>query len=162
MNERQRYLGSIITLLIGVGLLALFVSWYDDRDQTLTRKDKTSDDIRVTRTESRNLLPARIFTGSRSTVTTEETTFAVQEQGLNSAARNSRNALASRLGISTSSVMVISTESRDWPDSCLGLGQPGQFCAQVIVPGFRVAMEAQGKTYVYRTTTTGSVVAAEN
>lgn len=162
MNERQRYLGSIVTLLIGVGLLALFVSWYDDRDQTLARKDKTSDDIRITRTESRNLLPARIFTGSRSTVTTEETTFIVQEQGLNSAARAARNFLAARLGISTSSIIITSTESRDWPNSCLGLGQPGQFCAQVIVPGFQVIMQAQGLAYIYRTNMDGSVVAGVN
>ena len=90
MDDRQRYLGLIVTLLLAVGLLALLVSWYDDRDRTLTREDGTPGDIRISRTGSDNSLAARIFTGSRSTVR-EETTFVIQEQTLNSAARVARN-----------------------------------------------------------------------
>lgn len=164
VNARQRYLGLIVTLIVGVGLLALLVAWYDNRDQTLAREDGTQGnrgDIRVTRTEFRDSLPARIFTGNKSTVT-EETTFVVQDQELSSAARSARNSLTARLGINTTSVIVTSIESRDWPNSCLGLERPDQFCAQVIVPGFQVTMGALGNIYIYRTNIDGSVVAAVN
>lgn len=86
--------------------------------------------------------------------------FEVQDQQLSPAAKAARNALASRLGISTSSVIVTSIESREWPNSCLGLERPEEFCAQVIVPGFQVTLKAQGRTYAYRTNVDGSVVAA--
>lgn len=161
MDERGRYLGLIVTLLVGVGLLALLVSWYDNRDRTLARKDSSSpSEIRFTRSDT-GFLPARIFTGTRSTVT-EETTFIVQEQELNSAARAARNALAARLGISTASVIVTSTERRDWSNSCLGLERAGEFCAQVIISGFRVTMTAQGNTYSYRANLDGAILRAEN
>ena len=152
MDEKRNYLAGIIILILGVLLLALSFDWYDSRDRR---------DVRVTRTESRDLLPARVLTGTRSTVT-EETTFIVQDQELNSAARAARNSLAARLGISTSDVIVTSIESRDWPDSCLGLARSGQFCAQVIVPGYQVTMQARGLTYIYRTNIDGSAFAAVN
>ncbi|MEK7604610.1 MAG: hypothetical protein AAB442_02340 [Patescibacteria group bacterium] len=48
-----------------------------------------------------------------------------------------------------------------WNDGCLGLGGPAESCLQALVPGFRVEMLAQGKTYLYRTDKTGVVVRAE-
>lgn len=70
--------------------------------------------------------------------------------------------LAERLSIETKSILVLSAFEKDWPNSCLGLEKAGEFCAQVIVPGFEVKMKAQGQIYVYRTTTDGSAVKAEN
>lgn len=52
-------------------------------------------------------------------------------------------------------VTVISIVDRDWPDGCLGLGGTGMMCTQAIVPGFEVVLEADGKTYTYRTDARG-------
>lgn len=160
MDDRGKYLAGIVVLILGVGLLALLVGRYDSRGGTLAREYRSPDEIRFTRSDSGDLA-ARIFTGSRSTVT-EETTFVVEGQELNSAARAARNTLAARLGVGAGSVIVTSIESRDWPNSCLGLERPGQFCAQVIISGFRVTMMAQGTTYFYRTNLDGSSLGAEN
>lgn len=70
--------------------------------------------------------------------------------------------LAERLSIGTKDILVLSVFEKDWPNSCLGLEGVGEFCAQVIVPGFEVKMKAQGQTYTYRTNIDGSAVKAEN
>ncbi|MDP2650738.1 MAG: hypothetical protein Q8P04_01430 [bacterium] len=70
--------------------------------------------------------------------------------------------LAERLSIETKSILVLSAFEKDWPNSCLGLEEAGEFCAQVIIPGFEVKMKAQGQVYIYRANVDGSVIKAEN
>ena len=67
-------------------------------------------------------------------------------------------ALAQQAGVGKDQIKVISVEEVEWPDSCLGVHKPGVFCTQVITPGYRVILEAGGKTYTYRTNRTGSAV----
>lgn len=98
-------------------------------------------------------IPVKFETSATSTQNTETDSAAV---------RAAKKDLASRLHASESSIIVVSVKAKDWPNSCLGLEKAGQFCAQVIVPGFQVTMEAQGKVHVYRTNIDGSVVAAAN
>ena len=69
--------------------------------------------------------------------------------------------LATRLGITEGSIVILTAYERQWPDSCLGLSRTGEACAEVITPGYRVTMEAAGKTYVYRTNSSGTNVRAE-
>lgn len=66
--------------------------------------------------------------------------------------------LAAELKIAPASVVVTSVVAKEWTDSCLGLGGPAESCATVITPGYEVTLSAGGKTYVYRTDITGSVV----
>lgn len=70
--------------------------------------------------------------------------------------------LAMRLGISQDAVTVKMVEEREWPDACLGLLDKEAMCAQVITPGYKVTLEAGGKTYIYRTNASGSVLRTEN
>ncbi|HYF10146.1 MAG TPA: hypothetical protein VD967_00895 [Candidatus Paceibacterota bacterium] len=77
------------------------------------------------------------------------------------AAAAARADLAARLGIDQKSIVIMKVEERTWSDGCLGLGGD-QICTQALVDGFRVEMEAGGKTYVYRTDRTGAAVRAEN
>jgi hypothetical protein len=67
--------------------------------------------------------------------------------------------LAAALGISADQITVVSIEAVDWPDGCLGVRRMGVLCMQVIVPGFRIVLEAKGKQYEYHTSADGSVVA---
>jgi len=64
-----------------------------------------------------------------------------------------RKELAQTLQIKENKVVVMTAFPKEWSDSCLGLGGPAESCAAVITPGYEVTMQAQGKTYVYRTNT---------
>jgi hypothetical protein len=70
-------------------------------------------------------------------------------------------ALSQSQDIPLDRITVVSYESRDWPDGCLGLGKPNEGCIQVITPGYRVVLEAEGRQYVYRTDETGRTVRRE-
>ena len=67
--------------------------------------------------------------------------------------------LAAQLRLpSPDQVRVVSWRQVDWPNSCLGIAAPDQVCAQVIVEGYRVILEANGARYEYRTDETGRQV----
>lgn len=57
--------------------------------------------------------------------------------------------LASRLGIQSEAVQVLDVEEVQWSDSSLGCPKPGMMYAQVITPGYRIQLEAEGKVYEY-------------
>jgi len=70
-----------------------------------------------------------------------------------------RRYLAEKLAIGDpASIKVIQVEETEWPDACLGVTRPGEMCAQVITPGFRITLEAQGKRHILHTNQSGSVV----
>jgi hypothetical protein len=50
----------------------------------------------------------------------------------------------------TGEVTVVDYEEVDWPDSSLGCPQPDMAYAQVITPGYKVIVEAEGKQYDVR------------
>ncbi len=72
-----------------------------------------------------------------------------------------KTALATELKVASNSITVVSATVMEWSDSCLGLGGAAEICAAVITPGYKVTLSANGKTYVYRTDATGSVVRKE-
>jgi len=70
--------------------------------------------------------------------------------------------LAQRLSLSSEeTIRLVSVEAVDWPDASLGCPQPGMMYAQVITPGFRVVLEAEGKEYAYHTDAGRFVVLCE-
>lgn len=79
-------------------------------------------------------------------------------QELPVAALRAREELAAELGIGLEMVEVVSFTEEEWPDSCLGLPEDGELCAQVITLGWRVELEAEGQRYEARTTAEGDVV----
>lgn len=68
-------------------------------------------------------------------------------------------ALAQQLNIDAQSIKVVSVAEVEWPDGCLGLAKPDQMCTQVIVPGYRVMLEANGVQYEVRVSMNGKQVA---
>jgi hypothetical protein len=56
---------------------------------------------------------------------------------------------------------VVSVEPRDWPDTCLGLGEPGEVCALMIVSGYRITIAAGPFTVIWRTDLSGAQVRLE-
>jgi len=61
--------------------------------------------------------------------------------------------LALQLKIELEEVTVLSIVSMDWPDGGLGCPLLGMNYAQVITPGYKITLEAEGKTYTYHTNT---------
>jgi hypothetical protein len=77
------------------------------------------------------------------------------------ALKAARADLSKTMQIDIDSVRWVEAERVEWPDSCLGLEQPGLTCAEVITPGFRIILEAAGTLFIYRANESGSVVILE-
>lgn len=67
-------------------------------------------------------------------------------------------ALAQQLGVAESDIEVTWLEGADYTDSCLGLGQPDESCAQVITLGWLMRLTAASQTYEVHTDGTGQIV----
>jgi hypothetical protein len=74
------------------------------------------------------------------------------------AVKTARQALAKRLNVDAQKLNLREVSDQQWSDSCLGLAQPGEMCAQVIVPGYLVVFELDGRTYPVRTDARGLTV----
>lgn len=72
-------------------------------------------------------------------------------------AQRVRAALAQQLGLASEAISVVSVEPIEWPDACLGAPQPDEVCAQVVTPGYRIVLEAQGIRYEYHVDETGQI-----
>lgn len=70
--------------------------------------------------------------------------------------------LSEQLGISSEEIVVEEWEAVEWQDSCLGLGQPNESCAQVITPGYRAVLFAEGQDFVAHIDQEGDQVRFEN
>lgn len=66
-----------------------------------------------------------------------------------------RDFLATQAGISTDEITVVSVEAVEWSDSCLGLGQADEICAQMITPGYKIIFEVKGSQYEVHTDQSG-------
>ena len=64
--------------------------------------------------------------------------------------QNARTDLAKRLNIDPSDVKESSVEDSDFPDMALGAPEDDEMSGQMITSGWRIRLEAQGKSYEYR------------
>jgi uncharacterized secreted protein with C-terminal beta-propeller domain len=69
--------------------------------------------------------------------------------------------LARRLGVPESEIQVLDVTTRIWNDSCLGVEQPDQACAEVLTPGFGVWLGNANRRYEYHTDTVSTVLFVE-
>ena len=61
-----------------------------------------------------------------------------------------REDLAAHLAVPPSSLTLESFREVTWANGCLGIGQPGQVCSQMLVPGFlAIWRDAAGAAYRY-------------
>lgn len=74
------------------------------------------------------------------------------------AVKAARQSLIQQQRVLPEVVRVIRSEPVQWRDGCLGVERPGMMCTQVITPGYRVILEADGKQYEYHTNESGSTV----
>lgn len=78
-----------------------------------------------------------------------ERPFQPPEFSQEEAVRLAKEHLSAELGISTDEIAVVLVEEVNWPDTSLGLPEPGKFYAQVVVPGFKITLRALGQDYLY-------------
>jgi len=69
--------------------------------------------------------------------------------------------LAKKLGISHDAIEVVMANAVMWNDGSLGCGQPGQSYIQVVVPGYQLILEVEGRRYDYRATEQGYLLLCE-
>jgi hypothetical protein len=69
-----------------------------------------------------------------------------------------RAELARELAIAEADIAVVSVEEIEWRDSSLGCPKPGVNYLQVITPGYKITLVAQGKSYEYHSDNNRRVV----
>jgi hypothetical protein len=66
--------------------------------------------------------------------------------------------LSRRTGVAIGNIRVNRVERVVWDDACLGVDVPGEVCAQVQVPGYRIILSIKVKTFEAHTNQDGSVI----
>ena len=74
----------------------------------------------------------------------------IEQQTITEALVKARKDLAQRLGVGEQDITEGSVEPADFPDAALGAAIEDEMSAQVITPGWRIRLNANGKTYEYR------------
>jgi len=72
-----------------------------------------------------------------------------------------REDLADRLSIGVEQITLEKVEAVEWPDASLGCPEPGKVYAQVVTPGYRIVLEAQGGSYEYHADLEQRVICCE-
>jgi len=70
---------------------------------------------------------------------------------LNGLIEQGRIDLSQRLGMSVDDIAIKEVKAVEWKDASLGCPQRGVNYVQVVTPGYRIMLEANGQTYDYRT-----------
>jgi hypothetical protein len=74
----------------------------------------------------------------------------------NSVIAAARQDLSRKTKISVNRLQIQAAQPQTWPDGCLGLAKPGELCTQALVPGWRIVLTDNQKTWVYRTDSSGA------
>lgn len=61
-----------------------------------------------------------------------------------------RRDLAQRLSVNTDEIKQVSVEETEFPDMALGASVAGEMSGQMLTPGWRIRLTADGKSFEYR------------
>jgi hypothetical protein len=107
---------------------------------------KVAPDFELTITNLRLKMYA-LIAGTKDTRGSFESRMAISKDD---AVAQARNDLAKRLKIDASGVKEKSVEDSDFPDMALGAAEDGEMSGQMITRGWRIQLEADGKSFEYR------------
>jgi len=82
--------------------------------------------------------------------------------GLENLVQLAKADLAQRLSISTDQISLVEATEAEWSDSSLDCPQPGMSYLQVITPGYRILLEANGTQYEYHSNRATYIVYCDN
>jgi hypothetical protein len=77
---------------------------------------------------------------------------------LTSAQQAALQEVSTKYKISPDQIKITSTEPKTWPNGCMGVVIPGVMCANVIVDGFVIRLEANGQQFEIHTNQDGTSV----
>lgn len=66
------------------------------------------------------------------------------------AVERARQDLVGRIAVSPNDIKEAAVEDADFPDMALGAAADGEMSGQMITPGWRIRLQAAGKTFEYR------------
>ena len=66
------------------------------------------------------------------------------------AVERARQDLAARTGVKENDIKAAGVEDADFPDMALGAAAAGEMSGQMITPGWRIRLQANGNSYEYR------------
>ena len=72
-----------------------------------------------------------------------------------------RHDVTVRLGVPTTDLRVVASDSRTWPDKKLGCVARRGVEEPVPLPGYRIVLEADGRRFTYHTDLAGRIVRCE-
>jgi uncharacterized protein YeaC (DUF1315 family) len=70
-------------------------------------------------------------------------------------------AIAKKERVKPEDIFITKIEEKTWPDGCLGLPQKREKCTQALMPGYRIEALVKGKTTIFRSDASGSVIQKE-
>ena len=73
-----------------------------------------------------------------------------------------RDDLARRALVKPETITIVSATEQQWPDGAMGCPKPGEMYTQMIVPGYRVVLEAAGERYAYHSDRRGKFIVCGN
>lgn len=89
-------------------------------------------------------------TPAAPTATVWPTSTAVPPVNLTPAQIVAVNTLSDSLHLPIDQIAIISTQTVDWPDTCLAVIHAGLGCTPAVTPGYRIVLEANQVRYEYR------------
>jgi hypothetical protein len=72
-----------------------------------------------------------------------------------------RQDIARSEGIDINRLEIVEIEPQIWPDTCLGLAGPDEFCGQMLVEGWRLKVSDGDRSWTYRTDARGNALRPE-
>jgi len=66
--------------------------------------------------------------------------------------------LADKLSINQETIQFVNAQKVQWPDTCLGVQQPGIMCAFHVVDGYRITLSAKDQSYEIHSNLDGSQI----
>ena len=82
--------------------------------------------------------------------------------GLENLVQMAKEDLAQRVSISTNQINLVEATEAEWSDSSLDCPQPEMSYLQVITPGYRILLEANGAQYEYHSNRDTYVIYCDN
>ena len=162
-------------LLLAIALLLLVTAWAtgcsgkpipnippDERGAAPAQTEPSGGTPGTTpvRTDVPTVAPQREHRTTTPTPAGKATDVKSQERA-EKVIRLAREDLAQRRGFALEGIRLVSVNAVRWRDASLGCPRPNTKYLQVITPGFKVILEAEGRTYGYHTDAGRVVVLCE-
>ena len=165
-----------VTIILSITLIGTACSFGENSEATRQKDSSSAETIEIqsvpsvtpttpeVKPQTEIIEPISPISPVSPVVPTEQSTMSSTNDAVQPIA-GSEDALAAAIkdlseqtGSSPNEIILVSIEAVEWSDTSLGCPQEGFMYAQVITPGYKIVLEAQGQQYQYHTDQTTNVV----